>query len=201
MSLHTCSKGARRLVSKASSGHKDTSSPDSVGTTTPLLPIAWTSSIKYLVRFQVVAHAGMASWCASAFIPAFFQISQFFHRLISDMTYLAGGPGLHVDDGFWRLALESAHRSVRTKTHPTALTFRTRDRDMQGGRFQVVRNHHGRSDFPRLRHLCSVVSRCSLHEGDVPTREPWHRVGNLDAEHHSWAFPRTLRLWVSPSPF
>jgi len=32
----------------------------------------------------------MASWCASAFIPAFLQMSHFFHRSIGDMTYLVG---------------------------------------------------------------------------------------------------------------
>lgn len=79
-----------RTPSKASSGLKDASSPASVDRTTPLLPIAWAPSIKYLVLFQVVAHAGMASWCASAFIPAFLQMSHFFHRSISDMTYLVG---------------------------------------------------------------------------------------------------------------
>jgi len=79
-----------RTPSKTSYGRKDTSSPDPVDRTTPLLPIAWAPSIKYLVLFQVVAHAGMASWCASAFIPAFLQMSRFFHHSIGDMTYLVG---------------------------------------------------------------------------------------------------------------
>lgn len=84
-----------RSPSKASSSRKVTSSPevdsDSLADRSfPLLPIGWAPSIKYLVLFQVVAHAGMASWCASAFIPAFLQMSLFFHRPITDMTYLVG---------------------------------------------------------------------------------------------------------------
>ena len=67
-----------------------TCSDDSAGGTPPLLPIDWPSHIKYLVLFQVVAHAGMASWCASAFIPAFLQMSLFFHRPVGDITYLVG---------------------------------------------------------------------------------------------------------------
>ncbi|KAF9777294.1 major facilitator superfamily domain-containing protein [Thelephora terrestris] len=63
---------------------------DPVDRVSPVLPIDWAPSIKYLVLFQVVAHAGMASWCASAFIPAFSQMSQFFHRPIDDITYLVG---------------------------------------------------------------------------------------------------------------
>jgi len=74
-----------------------------VDRTSPLLPISWAPSIKYLVLFQVVAHAGMASWCASAFIPAFLQMSLFFHRSISDMTYLVGAYTLMMGFGvlFW----------------------------------------------------------------------------------------------------
>ena len=67
-----------------------TDSDDPVDKAPPILPIDWAPSIKYLVLFQIVAHAGMASWCASAFIPAFLQMSQFFHRPIDDMTYLVG---------------------------------------------------------------------------------------------------------------
>lgn len=81
--------------SRASSSHKvasttEADSHDSVERPSLVLPIDWTPSIKYLVLFQVVAHAGMASWCASAFIPAFLQMSRFFHRPIDDMTYLVG---------------------------------------------------------------------------------------------------------------
>ena len=67
-----------------------TCSDDPAGGTPPLLPIDWPSHIKYLVLFQVVAHAGMASWCASAFIPAFLQMSLFFHRPVGDITHLIG---------------------------------------------------------------------------------------------------------------
>ena len=56
----------------------------------PLLPIDWLPPIKYLVLSQVVVHAGMASWCTLAFVPAFLQMSLFFHRSIDDMTYLVG---------------------------------------------------------------------------------------------------------------
>lgn len=78
--------------SRASSSHNVASIPEgnSVERLSPVLPIDWAPSIKYLVLFQVVAHAGMASWCASAFIPAFLQMSLFFHRSIDDMTYLVG---------------------------------------------------------------------------------------------------------------
>ena len=71
--------------------------------TSPVLPINWSPSVKYLVLFQVVAHAGMASWCASAFIPAFLQMSLFFHRSINDMTYLVGAYTLMMGVGvlFW----------------------------------------------------------------------------------------------------
>jgi hypothetical protein len=33
-----------------------------------ILPILWPSRVKRVVLFQVVAHASMASWCASAFV-------------------------------------------------------------------------------------------------------------------------------------
>ena len=97
-----------RVPSKASSGGKVASTPEpdsgcSVGGASPVLPIDWAPSIKYLVLFQVVSHAGMASWCASAFIPAFLQMSQFFHRSIDDMTYLVGAYTLMLGFGvlFW----------------------------------------------------------------------------------------------------
>ena len=84
-----------RTLSKASSDHKVASSAEansgnSVDKNFPLLPIDWTPSVKRLVLFQVVAHVGMASWCTSASIPAFIQMSLFFHRSIDDMTYLVG---------------------------------------------------------------------------------------------------------------
>jgi len=84
-----------RTPSTVSCGRKVACSPEadsdrSVDREFPLLPIDWAPPIKYLVLFQVVAHAGMASWCASAFIPAFLQMSQFFHQSISNMTYLVG---------------------------------------------------------------------------------------------------------------
>jgi MFS family permease len=71
---------------------------------TPIvLPISWAPSVKYLVLLQVVSHAGMASWCASAFIPAFLQMSQFFNHPIDDMTYLVGVYTLMMGFGvlFW----------------------------------------------------------------------------------------------------
>ena len=84
-----------RTASKASSGRKVAPSPEGdsvkyVDRDSPLLPIDWSPSIKYLVVFQVAAHAGMASWCASAFIPAFLTISRFFHQPIDHITYLVG---------------------------------------------------------------------------------------------------------------
>jgi len=90
--------------SKASPGRKTASSPeadsdDSVDKPSPLLPILWAPSIKYLVLFQVVAHAGLATWCASAFIPAFQEMSLFFHRPINDITYLVGAYSLMMGFG------------------------------------------------------------------------------------------------------
>lgn len=83
-----------RAPSSTSSGRKVVSSPEANSGNSMdgklLLPIDWPSLTKYLVLFQVVSHAGMASWCASAFIPAFLQMSQFFRRPIGDMTYLVG---------------------------------------------------------------------------------------------------------------
>lgn len=78
-------------------------SDNSAHKASPLLPIDWAPSVKYLVLFQVVAHAGMASWCASAFIPAFLQMSLFFHRSIDDLTYLVGAYTLMMGVGvlFW----------------------------------------------------------------------------------------------------
>jgi len=84
-----------RTPSRASSGRKIASSPEAdsdnaAEKASVLLPIGWAPSVKCLVLFQVVGHAGMASWCASGFIPAFQQMSLFFHRPISEMTYLVG---------------------------------------------------------------------------------------------------------------
>lgn len=97
-----------RTPSTESSGRKVACSPGadshrSVDRAFPILPIGWAPSIKYLVLFQVVAHAGMASWCASAFIPAFLQMSQFFHQSIGNMTYLVGAYTLMMGFGvlFW----------------------------------------------------------------------------------------------------
>ena len=77
-----------RTPLKASSNPEDGS--DNPLDRTPLLPIGWTPFIKHLVLFQVVSHAGMAAWCAAAFIPAFQQMSLFFHRSIGDISYLVG---------------------------------------------------------------------------------------------------------------
>jgi hypothetical protein len=38
-------------------------------------PIEWPSWIKHVVLLQMVAHAGMASWCASAFVRAYISLS------------------------------------------------------------------------------------------------------------------------------
>ena len=102
------SSSPSRAPSEASSSREVASSPKdllakSVDGTAPVLPINWAPSVKYLVLFQVVSHAGMASWCASAFIPAFLQMSQFFRRPIGDMTYLVGAYTLMMGFGvlFW----------------------------------------------------------------------------------------------------
>lgn len=84
-----------RTSPRASSDREVASIPeeyshDSVERPYTILSIDWTPSIKRLVLFQVIAHAGMASWCASAFIPAFLEMSLFFHRPIDDITYLVG---------------------------------------------------------------------------------------------------------------
>jgi len=55
-----------------------------------ILPILWPSRVKRVVLFQVVAHASMASWCASAFIPAFLQMSRVLHCSINQLSYLIG---------------------------------------------------------------------------------------------------------------
>ena len=71
-------------------------------------PMEWPASIKFVVLFQVCAHAGLSSWCAAAFvrskdililsnliiscqIPAFLQMSRALDRSIDQMTYLVGG--------------------------------------------------------------------------------------------------------------
>jgi MFS family permease len=98
-----------RTPSRASSSREVASSPEGhsdnfVDKVAPIvLPISWAPSVKYLVLLQVVSHAGMASWCASAFIPAFLQMSQFFNHPIDDMTYLVGVYTLMMGFGvlFW----------------------------------------------------------------------------------------------------
>ena len=72
-----------------------------LGRASPLLPIGWAPSIKHLVIFQLVSHAGMSTWCAAAFIPAFQQMSLFFHRPIDDITYLVGAYSLMLGVGVW----------------------------------------------------------------------------------------------------